>query len=105
MMFVFYASFLVNVASLWLRDRRSIARITLATLSRNPVLLSRISPSGIPERLSAYRFRLAACTSPEFVLLEHLAATHSMPHCCSAATRLPSVWFRLRELAPIHRAS
>src|SRR5882672_5580080 len=33
LMFVVYASFLVNVAiGLWLRDRRSIARITLATL-------------------------------------------------------------------------
>jgi hypothetical protein len=33
LMFVIYASFLVNVAiGLWLRDRRSIARITLATL-------------------------------------------------------------------------
>ncbi len=33
LMFVVYASFLVNVAiGLWLRDRRSISRITLATL-------------------------------------------------------------------------
>jgi len=33
LIFVVYASFLVNVAiGLWLRDRRSIARITLATL-------------------------------------------------------------------------
>jgi hypothetical protein len=33
LMFVVYASFLVNVAiGLWLRDRRTIARITLATL-------------------------------------------------------------------------
>jgi hypothetical protein len=33
LMFVVYASFLINVAiGLWLRDRRSIARISLATL-------------------------------------------------------------------------
>src|SRR6266446_6920746 len=33
LMFVVYASFLVNVAiGLWLRDRRTIARISLATL-------------------------------------------------------------------------
>src|SRR5712664_4405198 len=33
LMFVVYASFLLNVAiGLWLRDRRTIARITLATL-------------------------------------------------------------------------
>ena len=33
LMFVVYASFLVNVAiGLWLRDRRTVARITLATL-------------------------------------------------------------------------
>src|SRR5882672_7824949 len=48
LMFVVYASFLVNVAiGLWLRDRRTIARISLATLlgaissSSSP-----ISPSG-----------------------------------------------------------
>jgi hypothetical protein len=33
LMFVVYASFLINVAiGLWLRDRRSVARISLATL-------------------------------------------------------------------------
>ncbi len=91
---IVYASFLVNVAiGLWLRDRRTVARITLATLlgAIQFFIVTNFAVwqflSGFPHTASG----LAACAFRSSGTLWR--ATPSTPRYSSAATRLPSVCF------------